>query len=390
VSDRDPILALDGVTKIYPIFRTPLDLVRPHHRDRVVALDDVSLELSRGEVIGIIGRNGAGKSTLLRLAAGIATPTAGSVVRRGTVYPLLELSAGLSPFLSARENARQKLRMVGFRKTEIEDLVDGVIDFAELWDVADEPVHGYSTGMKIRLAFSIVTAFQPEVLLVDEVLAVGDEFFAAKSFRRIEEMVRGGRAALVASHNWLQTFRLCTRIVWLEQGRIKAEGTPPELMNDYLADLNAFELNKHVRIGSLEFIGTDGSETRSLATGDSLTIRFSWESDERAERFALVSGWTDAQNGESVLSAWSGDDGYYVDASAGGGIAEIHYPQVPLSPGRYDYWVCLADPAQGPFPVDYYDLWGPVTGRETQILIEGSNDERALVALDVSWRLEAA
>jgi lipopolysaccharide transport system ATP-binding protein len=383
------ILTLDEVTKVYPIFRTPLDLVRPHHRERVVAVDGVSLELARGEVIGLIGRNGAGKSTLLRLAAGIATPTSGRVSRSGTVYPLLELSAGLSPFLSGRENARQKLALVGFPKPEIADLVDGVIDFAELWDVADEPVHGYSTGMKIRLAFAIATAFQPEILLVDEVLAVGDEFFAAKSFRRIEELVRGGRAALVASHNWLQTFRLCTRIVWLEQGRIKAQGTPSELMNDYLADLNAFKLNRRVRITALEFIGADGTETRSLRSGDSLTIRFSWESDQRAP-FALLSGWMDAENGESVLSAWSGDDGYFAEASGGAGTVEVHYANVPLAPGRYHYWVYLADPAQGPFPVDYYDMWGPFSGRDTRIVVEGANEDRALVRLPVRWGLEAA
>jgi ABC-type polysaccharide/polyol phosphate transport system ATPase subunit len=384
------ILTLDAVTKVYPIFRTPLDLVRPHRRDHVRALDGVSLELERGEVVGVIGRNGAGKSTLLRVAAGIAAPSAGRVVRRGTVYPLLELSAGLSPFLSARENARQKLRLVGLPRPEIEDIVDGVIDFAELWDVADEPVHGYSTGMKMRLAFSIVTAFQPEILLVDEVLAVGDEFFAAKSFRRIQELVQGGRAAIVASHDWLQTFRLCTRIVWLEQGRIKAQGTPTELMNDYLADLNAFDLNRQVRITSVEFIGADGAETRTLSPGDSLTARFRWESDGRAPQFALVSGWTDAETGESVLSAWSGDDGYFVDSSGGSGAGEIHYSRIPLAPGRYDYWVCLADPAQGPFPVDYYDLWGPVTRRETRIVVQGANEDRALVQLPVSWRLEAA
>jgi ABC-type polysaccharide/polyol phosphate transport system ATPase subunit len=389
MSGGTPVLELDGVTKVYPIFRTPLDLVRPRSRDRVLALDGVSLELTGGEVIGVIGRNGAGKSTLLRLAAGIATPNAGRVHRNGSVYPLLELSAGLSPFLSARQNARQKLRLVGFPKATIEDAVDQVIDFAELQDVADEPVHTYSTGMKIRLAFSVATSFQPDVLLVDEVLAVGDEFFAAKSFRRIEELVHGGRAALVASHNWLQTFRLCTRIVWLDQGRIKAEGTPSELMNDYLSDLNAFKVNRRVRIADLQFFDANGREMRSVRPGDSVTIRFSWESDQGTP-FALISGWMHAENGESVLSAWSGDDGYFVDASQGAGTVEIDYANLPLAPGRYHYWVYLADPAQGPFPVDYYDMWGPFSGHGPPVVVEGTNDDDALVRLPVQWRLEAA
>jgi lipopolysaccharide transport system ATP-binding protein len=388
VSDS-AVLVIDGVRKVYPIFRTPLDLLRPHHREHVVALDDVSFELERGEVIGLIGRNGAGKSTLLRVAAGIAAPTAGSVSRRGTVYPLIELSAGLSPFLSARENARQKLKLVGFPKGQIEELIDGVIDFAELWDAADEPIQGYSSGMKIRLAFSIATAFQPEVLLVDEVLAVGDEFFAAKSFRRIEEMVRGGRAALVASHNALHTFRLCTHIVWLEQGRIRAQGPPSELMNDYFAELNAFQLNKRVRITSLDFLGGDGAPTRSLRPGDSLTIRFAWEGDGAAS-FALLSGWMNADNGETVFSAWSGDDGQFVDAKGGTGRVELHYANIPLAPGPYQYWVCLADPAQGPFPVDYYDMRRRQTGHDTDLVVEGPNDDGALMQLPVKWRLEAA
>ncbi len=383
------ILALDGVRKVYPIFRTPLDLVRPHHREHVVALDDISFELERGDVIGLIGRNGAGKSTLLRVAAGIAAPTAGRVSRRGTVYPLIELSAGLSPFLSARENARQKLTLVGFPKHQIVDLVDGVIDFAELWDAADEPLQGYSSGMRIRLAFSIATAFQPDVLLIDEVLAVGDEFFAAKSFRRVEELVRGGRAALVASHNALHTFRLCTRIIWLEQGRIRAQGAPTDLMNDYFAELNAFELNKRVRITSLEFIDAGATETRSLRPGDGLTIRLAWEADAPTS-FALISGWMNADNGETVFSAWSGDDGYFVDGSGRNGSAELHYANVPLAPGRYQYWVCLADPAQGPFPVDYFDMWSPQTGRDTDIIVEGARDDGALIQLPLSWHVEAA
>jgi ABC-type polysaccharide/polyol phosphate transport system ATPase subunit len=384
------ILALDRIRKVYPVFRTPLDLVRPHHREHVVALDGVSLELERGDVIGLIGRNGAGKSTLLRVAAGIAAPTAGRVARHGTVYPLIELSAGMSPFLSGRENARQKLTLVGFPKHEIEELVEGVIDFAELWDAVDEPLQGYSSGMRIRLAFSIATAFQPDVLLIDEVLAVGDEFFAAKSFRRIEELVHGGRAALVASHNWLQTFRLCTRIIWLENGRVRAEGTPGEIMNDYLAELNAFELNKRVRITSLEFVGAkgDGEGRRALRPGESMTIRLAWEADE-ATPFALISGWMNADNGETVFSAWSGDDGHVVEASGRSGTMELHYASVPLAPGHYQYWVCLADPAQGPFPVDYYDMWSPQTGRDTDVEVEGALDG-ALVRLPVEWRLEAA
>ena len=122
-----------------------------------------------------------------------------------------------------------------------------MIEFAELWDVDEEPIQGYSSGMRIRLAFSIATSFQPEVLLVDEVLAVGDEFFAAKSFRRIAELVQGGRAALVASHNAVHTFRLCNHIVWLEHGRVRRAGEPTDLMNEYFAELNAFELNKRLR-----------------------------------------------------------------------------------------------------------------------------------------------
>ncbi|MFL6007738.1 MAG: ABC transporter ATP-binding protein [Gaiellaceae bacterium] len=385
----DAILTLDNVRKVYPIFRTPLDLVRPHHREHVVAVDGVSIALERGEVVGLIGRNGAGKSTLLRLAAGIAAPTSGRVSRNGTVYPLLQLSAGLSPFMSARENSVQKLMMMGFEKSELPDLVDGIVDFAELWDVADEPLQSYSTGMKIRLAFAIATTFQPEILLVDEVLAVGDEFFAAKSFRRIEELVRSGRAALVASHDWLQTFRLCTRVVWLEHGRIRAEGRPVDLMNDYFAELNAFESNRRVRITSLEFLGADGEATRTLAPGDGLTVRFAWEAEAR-ESFALLTGWMEADTGEGIISVWSGDDGYFVDGSAGTGTAEIHFPDLPLAPGRYHYWVYLAAPEQGPFPVEYFDLWGPLTGQDSLLLVEGGAERRALVHLPVEWRLEAA
>jgi hypothetical protein len=160
-------------------------------------------------------------------------------------------------------------------------------------------------------------------------------------------------------------------------------------MNDYLAELNAFQINKRVRVASLALVRADGEETRTLRPGDSLTIRLGWEA-QRPSRFALISGWMNADSGETVLSAWSGDDGYFVDASAGSGTVEVHYESLPLSPGRYHYWVCLADPAQGPFPVEYCDVWGPLTGQDSLVLFEGDAAENSLVRLPVQWRLEAA
>ncbi len=386
---NDHALTLDGVTKVYPIYRTPLDYLRRHDPESgraAVALDGITLTVDRGEVVGLVGRNGAGKSTLLRVAAGIAPPTRGSVHAHGVVHPLLELSSGLNPYLSGRRNIVQRLELLGVERQQALNAVDQIAEFAGVQDAVDDRVRTYSSGMKIRLAFSIATSLRPDVFLLDEVLAIGDEFFAERSFERIREIAAGGRATVIASHDWNQTFRLCTRIVWLDQGRVRGEGAPHEILHEYLAYVNAFELTKQVEIERVEVYGDDGVPRREFTSGEPLRMRLSYRAVE-AKSFALTAGVMHSYNGQTMLAAWSGDDGFVVPAASGGAV-EIRYPALPLASGDYELYVALATPEQGPWPTHHLDMWNPLCGDDTKIHVSGRRGE-GLVELPVCWSVGA-
>ena len=196
------------------------------------ALDDVDFKVEQGEVLGIIGQNGAGKSTLLKILAGISTPTRGSVSVHGRVAPLIEVGAGLVADMTGRENIFLNASILGMRRAEIAKKFDEIVAFAELEDFIDTPIKRYSSGMQVRLGFSIATSIDAEVLIVDEVLAVGDLAFQRKCFDRMEEMIkRQGRTVFIVSHNIRQVERMCTRVVLLEHGRLAFEGAPQMACN---------------------------------------------------------------------------------------------------------------------------------------------------------------
>jgi homopolymeric O-antigen transport system ATP-binding protein len=378
-------LKLERVTKVYPIYRTPLDFMRSHNAESgraAVALDEVSLTVDRGEIVGLVGRNGAGKSTLLRVAAGIAPPTSGVVRAEGSVFPLLDLESGLNPHLSGRRNVVQRLELLGVTRREALEAVDEIAHFAGVEDAIDDLIRNYSSGMKVRLAFSIATSIRPDVFLLDEVLAVGDEFFAERSFERIREIVSGGRATVVASHDWNQTFQLCTRIVWLENGRVRADGTPHEIFDEYLAYLNAFELTKQVEIEHVEVFGDDGQARREFVSGEPLTLRIRHRAKEPTA-FTITTGVLEWHTGQTVLASWSGDDGFVVPAATHGSI-EIRYPALPFAAGDYSLYVALASPEQGAWPTHHLDMWVQFFGHDTVIHVGGPRRE-GLLDLPVSW-----
>src|SRR5256885_12176491 len=191
------------------------------------ALDDVDFKVEEGEVLGIIGQNGAGKSTLLKMLARISVPTSGSVNVRSSVAALIEVGAGLVPDLSGRENVFLNASILGMRRAEIKKKFDEIVAFAELEDFIDTPIKRYSTGMQVRLGFSIATSMDAAILIVDEVLAVGDLAFQRKCFDRMEDMIkRQGKTVLLVSHNTRQIERLCSRVILMDHGRIVADGAP--------------------------------------------------------------------------------------------------------------------------------------------------------------------
>lgn len=197
------------------------------------ALNDVSMTVERGDVLGIIGRNGSGKSTLLKVISGIYKPTSGFVRTAGRVAPMLELGSGFDHELSGRENIFLNGAIMGYSEEYLQKKYQEIVDFSELGDFIDAPLKTYSSGMMMRLAFSVATVIEPEILIVDEILAVGDASFQEKSFLRMMEIIHGGTTVLYVSHDMSQIRKLCTKIAWLEHGKLRAFGEPEKLCDEY-------------------------------------------------------------------------------------------------------------------------------------------------------------
>lgn len=197
------------------------------------ALQHVSFQIQRGETVGLIGRNGSGKSTLLKIISGIMKPTEGNVTIRGNVVPMLELGSGFDMDLTGQENIFLNGAILGYTEEFLKGRLEEIIDFSELGDFINEPIRNYSSGMLMRLAFSVAAMVEPEILIADEILAVGDEAFQHKSLARMKEMMAGGTTVLLVSHSLDQIRDVCDRVVWLDHGEVKMIGNVDEVCDAY-------------------------------------------------------------------------------------------------------------------------------------------------------------
>ena len=198
-----------------------------------LAVNDVSFNVEKGETLGLIGTNGAGKSTTLKLIAGILKPTSGSIKVRGNIVPMLELGAGFDLELTGKENIYLNGAILGYSKEYLESKYDEIVEFAEIREFIDMPIRNYSSGMMARLAFSIASVVQPEILIVDEILAVGDVKFQKKSYARMQELMNGGATVLFVSHDLKQIEKMCDHVIWLEKGKVKQYGTAKTVCSAY-------------------------------------------------------------------------------------------------------------------------------------------------------------
>ena len=202
-------------------------------KNELLALNNVSFDISKGEVVGLIGSNGAGKSTLLKVVSGVMKPTKGSVEVHGVISPMIELGAGFDPELTARENIFLNGAILGYSKQFLNDKFDDIVDFSEIRDFLDVPVKNFSSGMTAKLAFSIATIVDPEILIVDEILSVGDIKFQEKSKKKMMEMINGGTTVLYVSHSLESIKDLCTKVIWLDHGNIVKIGEPKKICDEY-------------------------------------------------------------------------------------------------------------------------------------------------------------
>ena len=325
------------------------------------ALRDVSLEVKRGEVLGIIGRNGAGKSTLLQAICGTATPTSGKIEVTGRVAALLELGAGFNPEFTGRENAILNAAILGMSTAEINERFDAIVAFAELAEFIDEPVKTYSSGMYVRLAFAIAIHVNPEILIVDEALSVGDIAFRNKCLEKIQALVKSGVTVLFVTHDISTLQLLCTRVLWLDHGTLRGEGDPIRVSQDYYAELfghkaettaPAFPVQQETGKAMFTDVVINGGQAGEFAPGDPLDIAFTLQA--KADLGPVVFNVSIYRaDGDWVIGQTSRDKGiYWPSVQAGGTLSgTIRLAPLSLAPGEYrvavgacsaDYTLCYA------------------------------------------------
>jgi len=364
-----PVIEVDHLTKEYrlgalqsfkqTLLNTGRRLIGKPVAERPLfkALDDVSFSIEQGEVVGIIGHNGAGKSTLLKMLARISTPTSGSVKVNGRIAPLIEVGAGFVPDFTGRENVYLNGAILGMSRTEIDRKFDEIVDFAEMAEFIDTPVKRYSSGMQVKLAFAVATSVESEILIVDEVLAVGDIGFQRKCLSRMEGMINsGGRTVLIVGHNIRQLERICTRMLLLKHGRLDSDDQPGKVSKRFLD-----ETTLHPEHGE-----KNAGLNPNVATGDIEVESIQILSNETVEGTPLCRLFADLQiqirlkvlhtqsnveinfglhNPEMVFMTKSSTSlvEKEVPLSAGTYVVDITIPKLSLCPGTYGIGLAIYD-----------------------------------------------
>jgi ABC-type polysaccharide/polyol phosphate transport system ATPase subunit len=321
--------------------------------DNFTAVNDVTFNVREGEVFGVIGQNGSGKSTLLKCMAGILQPNAGSVRVHKRMSALLELGAGFHPELSGRENVFLNAAILGMGRKEIAGRFDEIVDFAGLENFIDSPVKTYSTGMYVRLAFAVAINVDPQLLIIDEILAVGDVTFQQKCFEKFVDFRNEGRTIVLVTHAMNSVRDMCDRAIWLEHGKLVAEGDPSDLVESYTermlgergvrSDGSTRRGSGEVQIEHIEMFVSDGTEpVKRFRTGDDVRIRLYYRADQAIARpvFGIS---IDSLGGTTLSSPCTRDVGLIPEKIEGNGFVEILLPNIALMPGTFDLHTSITD-----------------------------------------------
>ncbi len=342
----DYILKLENISRVYRLYGKPSDrlkelfLRKPYHRD-FVALKNVSFSLRRGESLGIIGDNGAGKSTLLQIIAGTLTPSSGLVEVKGKVLAILELGIGFHPELTGRENIFQYGQLLGYDRNYLEEKFPDIEAFAELGEFIDQPIKTYSSGMIMRLAFSVVACLEPDIMIIDEALAVGDVYFQKKCIDRIMDFRKAGGTLLFCSHALYQVTRVSDRVIWIKNGEIWMDGDPEEVVAAYEWHLlererrkaEASESPQRINADTLVKITEFSLENHApLKRGSDLVFHIRTEAVSESVRYHL-SVSIKAPTGWGIYVAATHFDG--MEPLTGSRSVTLHFPRVPMIGGHY-------------------------------------------------------
>ena len=394
-SDESAVISLEGVGKTYKRFAKPSDRFwqalwprggtqKGAAPNEFVALAPLNLQVKRGEALGLIGRNGAGKSTLLQMVCGTLNPSSGSLRVTGKIGALLELGAGFNPEFTGRENVYLAAAVMGFSGAETDALYESIVDFSGIREFIDQPVKTYSSGMYVRLAFSIATSANPDILVIDEALSVGDGAFAKKSFERIMQLKTQGTTVLFCSHSMYQVESFCDRALWLDRGQVQMEGPAADVVAAYTDSLraeNAHSADKpspntasalEVSVASQEapsnneleidadpapvtsgltrilgievsVDGIKGRELQALSLQSDVHITVKFESDPTQPCPTLATGFA-LPDGQIFTSAYTLFDGIAIERNAQGqGQAKVVFEKLPLMKGRFTVGAYLFD-----------------------------------------------
>ena len=394
---RDLAVAVEGLTKVYKSYASPWDRVRelvtrrPRHRE-FRALDRVAFTLPRGEGLAVVGENGAGKSTLLKILAGITAPTAGTLEVRGKIASILELGSGFHPEFTGRQNIVLNAAMLGLTEGEMQRKMPDIISFSELGEFIDQPVKAYSTGMAMRLGFSIATQVEPDVLIIDEALSVGDGYFQKKCMDRLLAFVSSGGTLLFCSHALYYVSAFCQRALWLRQGRPEALGPVDDVVRAYesylLAKSAAAEEPGTARpplaedaprgpahLTSVRLLGPE----RTYRPDQPWELEVEWETGEPRLAFHVGVG-INRVDGVEVCSFATHLDGLAPLQGETSHSVRLRIPKLPLVKGDFTLYVFLLD-EQGLHVYDQRMIQGAFT-------VQSPSYSFGLVRVDHSWELD--
>lgn len=392
----DRLVSMQNIAKVYPRVYKPGERLRafgslllgrdPAHGAEV--LDGINLEVVRGQSLGIIGENGAGKSTLLKVLTGVIKPTRGKVAVHGNVAAMLELSAGFQPDFSGMDNVRMKASLMGLSNQELEDSLDDILAFADIGEYINEPVKHYSSGMVVRLGFAVITACKPDLLITDEVLAVGDESFQKKCISWIQRFMKQGGTLLLVSHSMYQVQKLCQKALWVHEGKTRKYGDVFPVTQAYLAwhekrsargkeaQIKTTGAGAYYRIEKFTINGVRKEETPEFAIGDDIEVEIQiYSPDDRPPVGAL--GLVRA-DGTPIYGVASDDDGIVAFK-----LSDHHYrfrirfSKIAILPGSYSLRGFCLDP-EG---VRLFDT------QEKAFTIAGNTKETGYVRLPHTWEV---
>jgi ABC-type polysaccharide/polyol phosphate transport system ATPase subunit len=398
--ERPPI-QVQGLSKRFRIYHQRSETLKQALVDRrrsryeeFWAVKDIDMEVQEGETFGIIGPNGSGKSTLLKCIAGILVPDRGKVAVRGRLASLLEVGAGFHPDYSGRENIYLNGAILGLPRHYIKSVINDIVSFAELEQFIDNPVRNYSSGMYTRLGFSIAIHMDPDILLIDEVLAVGDESFQRRCMDHIDSMRRDGRTLVFVSHAAATVRRVCDRCLWIEHGVQRAAGETQAVVDAYIKDVNEREMTElnssaaelggsqagwmGIRLTSVSFAGPSGEEN-TFRTGGELSVQIAYEAPERLRKVRFRVSFYPVDQ-PTMVSVQTDDSEFGERVLEPSGKVTLRIPQVPFLDGVYGTKVEVEDIPSGKV---YIELDRPRSFR-----VESSGrSEVGLALVGHSWEL---